>query len=226
MNEQEIQKRLYGRYHRDSASSVKNLTNSTAPHQVKVVAPEESISFSDWLRAHVRAPLRQFLQRIPWKFAAIVTITLIAMIVGLQMISFWFGQLKAASDAREISPRADVQVKKETAEVRVETKRPAASLASPASMVAISQETPKKKYYAVQVCTYQREQDALQLIEELKNSRFPAFYVRLPSRQQKTLYYVVFLGKEETYQAASAKLKEFRKTQIFQRFSDSFIRSI
>ena len=84
-------------------------------------------------------------------------------------------------------------------------------------------EASKKAYYAVQICTYQKETDAKALEEELKRSNFSAFSLRM---QGKIPYYVVFIGKDESYAGANEKLKEFRASDQYQKFPDAFIRSI
>ena len=87
-------------------------------------------------------------------------------------------------------------------------------------------DTAKKSFYAVQICTYQKESDAKSLSQELKNSNFSAFYLKMQGSQNKNPYFVVFLGKDESYAGANQELKQFRNSEQYQRFPDAFIRSI
>ena len=253
LDEKEIQKRLYGKYHRETGSSVHNTSNPNATlPRLEIPKVSKPPFFSESFKSTFASAWNSFfvfLKKIPWRFTAIIVGGLILAIALLQGLSFWFAKMKAAPHrihhaahvvksehlVRKTSVKA-IEAKKET--VRVETLKkkieprtePVAALpiAIPAPPLSPAQagETIKKRYYSVQICTYQREQDAQQLTDELKNMSFHAFYLRILSSQQQIPHYVVFLGKEDTYSEASARLKEFRKTQQFQKFSDSFIRSI
>lgn len=84
----------------------------------------------------------------------------------------------------------------------------------------------KKKVYAVQICTYQKEQDALALVDQLKQAHFNSFYRRMASQNNRIPFFVVFLGQRESFSEAQSMLSDFRKTELFKNFSDSFVRSL
>jgi len=254
LDEKEIQKRLYGKYHREEVpSSPNNHSNVTATlPRLEIPKVSKPVPFSERLKsffAYVQDLFSPFLKAFPWRFTGIVIGGLVLAVFLLQGLSFWFSKMKSTPHYTRHIARATkgerairkvnvkpVEPKKETfrseapkkkVESRTESSAvlPIAIPAPPLSPVQ-AEESLKKKYYSVQVCTYQREQDAQQLTEELKRMGLPAFYLRFLSSQQQIPHYVVFLGKEETYSGANARLKEFRKTQQFQKFPDSFIRSV
>ncbi len=252
LDEKEIQKRLYGRYHRDSTvptNSSNSNVNVTYP-KLEIKVPSKSVSISTRVKdvlTHLQNSFSSVLKTFPWKLAGIVSVAFIISIVSFKALSFWLSRSKETSHHPRsithvsksahgvypaiVKPR---EVKKELVKTEAPKKpvtkstisAPIATSISPLSPATPTEETRRKKYYSVQICTYQREQDAKQLTEELKNSGLPAFYLRTLSAQQQIPHYVVFLGKEETYAGASTYLKDFRRTQHFQKFPDSFIRSI
>lgn len=240
LNEKEIQQRLYGRYHRDGAAPVKGSSQNLLSPKFETNEPSKSFSFTNWLQNfmnYTQSLFSGFRQKFPWKFAAIITGLLVAVIILFQFLSVWFGKVETAST---IPPKVKMALSNDVLKVptgtrqsatkKIETVTPAPSEVFSAHLVTTNKmneaQAPKKRYYTVQVCTYERESDAQQLTHELKSLNFPAFYLPLPSLQQRITHYVVFLGKEETYAGANTKLNEFRKTEDFQKFPDSFIRSL
>ena len=246
LDEKEIQKRLYGHYHREivpsrESSDFSRTTQSSSQFPFPERAP--SISFLTQLRMFVtqfREVVLRTVQKFPWKFAAIVMALLFAAVVVFQFISFSFektrtffrkqnGVVVQKVEEPLTASKLQMVVKGEASE-KSELKK-VESKAVPVTVVPIQSENavaqlPKKKFYAVQVCTYQREEDAQKLARELQSLNFPAFYRQFLSSQQRISQYIVFLGKDETYTQANARLSEFRKTKQFLTFEDSFIRSL
>ena len=232
LNEKEIQKRLYGRYHRDDTTSAADPNcNSTLPKAEIRNTSRPSFSLTVWFAnftGRLQGLFLKFGRKFPWKFSVIVTGSLIVSVVLLQALSAWFGKVRINSQTPS-EPVVNKLVSASPIKKSIEVAAPPSLSAAPAARPAattVDKGVQRKRYYAVQVCTYERETDAQQLTNELKGLNFPAFHLRFPSSQQGLTHYVVFLGKEETYATANAKLNEFRKTKDFQRFPDSFIRSI
>ena len=226
LNEREIQVRLYGKYHADSSKITAASTNTTVPHKVEVksrLAPSCSSQLSQKaLPFNFSALFFKFQKRFPWRFSGLLIGSVIGGVFVFQLLSFWMGTLSRSSQSASTSVRKTTpnQIQASTVEVK---NKPIIEAKPTPSRVS---DTPKKKYYAVQVCTYFRESDARELTQELTALNFPAFYQHVSSGGQNVHHYVVFLGKEETYSAAEAKLEAFKKTKRFQSFPDSFIRSV
>lgn len=205
LNEEEIQKKLYGKFHKSSQSQNPSSfnTSSVLRPQAAQTEPQES-----YLKKGVDA-----LKSIPWKFTLITVGVVIVTIYLFQGMSEFFHQL---SERKSVAPPVIeesvlVTPPKATPVVKTEASK----------TVAI----PKKNYYAVQICTYQKESDAKTLENELNKLGFTAFNLRMQGQHQ-TSYYVVFVGKNESYSSANNALKEFRKSEQYQRFPDAFIRSV
>ena len=81
----------------------------------------------------------------------------------------------------------------------------------------------KSKPYVIQVCTYARQEDAENLVQEMKGNRFPAFFKPFERANGKIFYYV-FLGGFENFHEAQGKLEEFKKKPVAKDFADSFVR--
>ena len=82
-----------------------------------------------------------------------------------------------------------------------------------------------QKPYVIQVCTYASEADANKLVDQMKQLHLSAFAQSLARSSGKT-FYLVFLGRFETFQEAQLKLKEFRSQPIAKDFQDSFVREL
>lgn len=222
LNEKEIQKRLYGRYHREAMpAGEKPSTNNAARAVPELEIPDisRSFSFSNRLKAfpaRFQNAFLSFWQKFPWKFSGFLIGFLVAFVILFQVFSSWFGKVKA------VPPASGLNAVNEPAPLALPVKKVEVSLPRP----TIQAQAPRKSYYAVQICTYQREGDARQLTRVLESLNFPAFYLHNLSAQERITFYTVFLGKEETYAAAKARLNEFRKTEASQKFPDSFIRSL
>lgn len=85
--------------------------------------------------------------------------------------------------------------------------------------------TSLKKPFVIQVCIYNREEDAKNLAEQIAQSQFPAFLQPFHRSNAKTLY-PVFIGRFETFSEAQSELEQFRKKPIARDFSDSFVRTL
>ena len=86
-------------------------------------------------------------------------------------------------------------------------------------------ETTTENRYVIQVCTYSSEEDARQLVEQMKGLGFSAFVHSLARANGKT-FYLVFLGRFDSFREAQARLKEFRSQPVAKDFPDSFIREL
>ncbi|MBI4372979.1 MAG: SPOR domain-containing protein [Candidatus Omnitrophica bacterium] len=231
LDEKEIQKRLYGRYHLETASKAavskahhSKIPSLELPKTLKPSVP--SASFIKGFASQIQGAFVSGIKKFPWALAGIVLAALTLSIISLQILSIWFGTV------RESAPEKNT-VRESKIEVSSSKPVPAGSSSALSSATVTERERPtpisalpQKRYYAVQVCTYQKESDAVRLTDELKNENFDAFYLRMASSQQRQPHYVVFLGKEETYAATNSKLNAFKKSRYFQQFSDSYIRSI
>lgn len=87
-----------------------------------------------------------------------------------------------------------------------------------------SENVTKQKFYAVQICTYQRETDAKTLVNELNQKGFKAFIKETHSQQRD--FYVVFLERSKSYTDAKNTLNRFKASDLSSQFQDAFIRSI
>ncbi len=83
----------------------------------------------------------------------------------------------------------------------------------------------KDKPYVVQVCTYANEADADKLVQQMKDLHLSAFTQSLARSNGRT-FYLVFLGRFQTFQEAQKKLKEFKSEPISKDFQDSFVREL
>ena len=245
LNEKEIQKRLYGKYHLEQNAQTPTLKTHSDSSQLEVPKLSKPFVFPAYFKvfaARMQGLLVATTKKFPWKFAMIVTGALTLAVILLQVLSIWFGRIKPSSPPEtsavktEKTNAAAGELKAVESKKIMKTEEGKIELAStsPLSVVTDTKpetlaqkvEMPKRKYYAVQVCTFQREQDAQRLTTELRGLSFEAFYLRMGSSQQRQPHYVVFLSREETYAAADSKLNTFRKTRSFEQFSDSYIRSI
>lgn len=213
LNEEEIQKKLYGKFHKSSQSQNSSSfnTSSTRP-QAAQTEPQES-----YLKKGIDT-----LKSIPWKFTLITVGVVIVTIYLFQGMSEFFHQLSERKSAVPpvIEKSVLVATPKAAPIVKTEVSKAVTPIES-SKTIAV----PKKNYYAVQICTYQKESDAKTLENELNKLGFAAFNLRMQGQHQ-TSYYVVFIGKNESYSSANNALKEFRKSEQYQRFPDAFIRSV
>jgi len=81
------------------------------------------------------------------------------------------------------------------------------------------------RQYTIQVCTYVAETDAQGLVDKLIADKLPAFYEpsgNLSGGQAK--FYVVYLGRDNSYTDSRIRLNRFKTMPIAQDFTDAFIR--
>ena len=231
LNEEEIQKKLYGAFHKNTASQSTGVTFN-GPKSVPFLCPKLEKSESH-LGSSLKICTEKFLKTLksfPWKFSILVVGFIILSIYSFQFLS---GAIQNFSKTfkQQATPVANQSAEKIEIKAEIQKVSQVKKIdRSEALSVPIQNDKPavlsKKTYYAVQICTYQKETDAKTLSNELKRSNFPAFYMRMQGFQNKTPYYVVFLGKNESYAGANDKLKEFRNSDQGQKFPDAFIRSI
>ena len=243
LNEKEIQKRLYGRYHREGSPEASGKTVSAISPQLEIPRVRKSLPSTHLTKdisVKVLGATSRVAKKIPWGYAVIVLGALVALAVLFQVLSMrlskkQFAVQESLSQTKAVSPVAVTQprqtekrpaVKREPPQVPavtpMKTVPPVPASPTPESPVSVS----RSNYYAVQVCIYQRETDAAALTQKLKGMKFDAFYQRRLSPQQRVPRYVVFLGREKSYAEATSSLGEFKKTEAFNQFPDSFIRSL
>lgn len=243
LNEREIQERLYGKYHADSSKTTTSSVNTPALPKMEIknrLEPTFSSQPSTKIgSSNFSAGFLKLLKHFPWKFSSIMFGSLVGAIFALQLLSFWMGTLGKSSrlshqPTQKIAPNQNqgsvVNIKAPISEIKPKPEPVPPQASAPVlEMKPVPpkpvEEAPKKKYYAVQVCTYFQESEARELTQKLKTLNFHAFYQR-GSSNQNINHYLVFLGKEDTYSAAQAKLEGFKKSKEFRSFPDSFIRSV
>ena len=232
LDEKQIQERLYGKYHRENNSGPTPSVRIGQPPDPKEFVPGEQRNhlFEEWkaLRNAWGQAIRQFFNGFPWKAVASIEIALIAAVLIVQSVSQWMSNQRLSGSMREFQTQS-----KPIQTLKAPAAAPALKVVSSQRISSSSEPPPppslpviKQKYYAVQICTYQREKDAEALVKQLQALHFPAFYKRTLSEQERIALFVVFLDRAETYAQAKSQLSEFRKTELFQQFSDSFIRSL
>ena len=102
---------------------------------------------------------------------------------------------------------------------------------TPGPEVVVKDEAPPpvsvagEKSYVIQICTYSREEDAQKLVEQIGQSNLSAFLQPVQRSSGKT-FYLVLLGRFESFTEAQAKLEEFRQNPIAKDFPDSFVRTL
>lgn len=78
---------------------------------------------------------------------------------------------------------------------------------------------PYKSFYAIQVCLYEKEKDARQLVGELKQKKFNAYVY--PHKYRSQTKYRVYVGRFSSEKSALRTLKDLKNT-----FKDSFVRLV
>ena len=218
LNEEEIQKKLYGTFHKNTLSqnlSLKPSPSKSVPFIRPKVAEKPASDLVPQFKLLAQKSVKT-IQSFPWKFS-IVTMGLVFLsIYSFQFISGAFQDFSKARTFQQVTTQ-NTKALEETVKSDPET----SVIQNQKSVVS-----PKKTFYAVQICTYQKESDAKSLARILKDLNFSSFYLRMYGSQNKIPYYVVFIGKNESYAAANEKLKEFRKSDQYQKFPDAFISSI
>ncbi len=83
----------------------------------------------------------------------------------------------------------------------------------------------KDSFYTIQICVYEDKQRALDLVTRLKQDGVDAFYESITTRTGRVLY-TVYRGRYETLRVANNSFTDFKKTDGFKEFPDSFIKWI
>lgn len=81
------------------------------------------------------------------------------------------------------------------------------------------------KLFTLQVATYARSEDAVNLAQKLEQEGWEAFSLPSP-RSNGKVFHPVYVGRFANFQEAQAKLKEFKARPVSREFPDSFIRSL
>src|SRR3989338_2073599 len=194
LEEKDIQKRLYGRYHRDSIREAKNpISASKSDLKLEITGLKKERSGAAAFKVFLKKSLElavMVAKSIPWKFTALISVALIATVVLFQLFSFVAAKSRHAKEERVSQTKASAVERIETRKKREPILK---SENSPLSQVTREAKQEKVKYYAVQVATYQREEDALGLQENLKALGFSsAFYLASQSARQRSPLYGVF----------------------------------
>ena len=79
--------------------------------------------------------------------------------------------------------------------------------------------------YAVQICVYEKEKEARQLVNNLKGRNYPAYFTTRVSPKGRT-YYNIYIGKFRTERAASSFLDKIRNKKELEEFKDSFVKRL
>lgn len=242
LDEKQIQEKLYGQYRKgtipaasktDSVQLIPALESQPKPVQ-NMWVPAFKSGWSRFALTVIR-----FFKPIPWPALSIVLISFVASAVLFQAVLFLVEKVRTIdwNASKRMTAVSFVETEKSLVLPPVQTSPSVkAKLSGAASGVVNSPAIPqtsstsqisaaKPKRYAVQVCTYEREEDAVQLVQRLNQLNFVPFYRKTISRQQK-VFYLVFLGSAATYEEARLQLSAFKKTQTSQQFRDAFVRSI
>jgi len=102
---------------------------------------------------------------------------------------------------------------------------------SKTQMDQIAKKTPLKPTkqlaakYAVQICVYEKENEAKQLVNNLKAKKYPAYFTTRVSSKGKT-YYNIYVGNFPTEKTASSFLDKIKGKKEFEEFKDSFVKKL
>lgn len=80
-----------------------------------------------------------------------------------------------------------------------------------------------KKPYTIQICVYEKKDDAQNLVSGLKKKGYPAWLISRTSPKGR-LYYNIYIGQFARLEDATKFLKELKTKEEFKEFEDSFIR--
>ena len=81
-----------------------------------------------------------------------------------------------------------------------------------------------ERFFSIQICTYRAESDAKKLVGRLEGFNLPAFYTVVPGRQGEGKFYIVFVGKDESYSETNTRLSKFKQLPVSHEFPDAYIR--
>ena len=79
--------------------------------------------------------------------------------------------------------------------------------------------------YAVQICVYEKEDEAKRLVNNLKAKKYPAYFTTRVSSKGK-IYYNIYVGKFPTEKTASSFLDKIKGKKEFEQFKDSFVKRL
>lgn len=235
LTEKEIQERLYGRY--QNAGGVKEKFDIEFPPPGR---KERPLLFGPQLPSPLSLPWRQWLlsgQRggeAVWNgLKSLLDRTSRGVGMGLLVLGTLFVAVHALNTYRgKAIQEQKTRPRGESPESPL--KRPSEEVPSLPAKTVIAPPPPPventvapgpERGYAVQICTYAREEDAGRLVRAIQEAQFPAFVQPMERANGKT-FYPVFIGRFQTYQEAQKKLQEFRSKPISNDFPDSFVRAI
>ena len=233
LDEKQIQEKLYGQYRKGTLSSVNKASSVQLTPQFETSSADRVTSpltfFKRFWQGSVALSIR-ISKIIPWQVVSIVAGSLIASAILFQAILFvidkartieWKKGKQQIVSSPVGSNRFAAVGQPAAGKVQLASKPEKITIVPAATQTSAA----KQKKFAVQVCTYEREDDAAQLVKQLSNLNFSPFYQKSVGKQDRTLY-VVFLGSSPTYEEAKLQLDAFKRMPVSQQFQDAFIRSV
>ena len=157
-----------------------------------------------------------------WGMGALVALLLF---LGINMLNSY-------RTAAMKKPKAPIPVEATANEIHESVKEaqlpPAPALSRPGTELSQSSASGSKsavagKAYVVQIATYANEKDAEKLTDLLKENGLPSFSQSF-KRNTGKVFYLVFLGRFQTFEEAEKGFKQFRGKLFAKNFPDSFIR--
>ena len=229
LDEKQIQERLYGQYRKGTLPLTEKADSVELLPRLESSIKKERVAPFRWVKPLLTQGaqlIARVWKMIPWRAVSILAGSLIASAILFQTLLLLITKVKTVSLAtkRQVMSPAALPQTPVPPSVKQSSNVSATTAGGSRVPIAAQNQLVKQREYAVQVCTYEREEDARQLVNQLTRLNFSPFYRRTTSVLDKTRY-EVFLGREKTYANAKALLDQFRKTKPFQNFSDAFIRS-
>lgn len=77
--------------------------------------------------------------------------------------------------------------------------------------------------YTIQICVYEKQDEAEKLVSDLKKKGYPAWLLRRTSPKGK-VYHNIYIGRFATDKEASDFLNRLKSKEEFKEFKDSFVR--
>ncbi len=246
LSEKEIQKRLYGSFFEETTKTqepppvepawnepVRKAQKDEPRVSVTVKKPaapprlkpsfkfpwKEIASVLSEVASALMGTARRFLPKISNKWVIGVAIV-VALFAGIHVLNIYRANAMKAPkiSAAEPMPTAAVSFPEEPLEGVSE---PPDSPLEPPTPAAPKVQV--KKPYVVQVATYANQRDAERLTDQISGSGFSAF-VYTSGRPGGKTFYLVCLGRFETFQEAQAQFKSFKDKSLAKDFPDSFVR--
>lgn len=85
---------------------------------------------------------------------------------------------------------------------------------------------PKRPSYVIQICIYESESAVKQLLDELTKNGYRGLTYDKTVTASKRALYRIYYGSYKSFSEAQQSMIKFRKDSLFNRFPDSFIRTV